>query len=112
MKKYWRWIVFGAVAVGLIALWLLLSSNKKLRQKIEALILERFITNKVSDIKDQAANVRAKGETNEESAHEAEQEAADLEKQIEEQKKKLEEGLKSRGHSAEDISNRINNLNI
>ena len=80
MKKYWRWILFAIIAIVLIAAWIALSANKGLRQKIEGLLLERFVRNKVEDLKEQAVAAETKAKAGEIDAAEAE-----------EIKKKLEE---------------------
>ena len=112
MKKYWRWIVFGVVAMGLIALWLLLGMNKKFRQKIEALLLERKIKTEIQDLREKAAATKVRAENSEINAEEAEKEAKAIEEAIQKQKAILEEGLKVRGLSADEIANRFNNLDI
>lgn len=112
MKKYLRWIVFGLVAIVLIVLLLLVGANKKLRQHIESLLLERFVKNKVRDLEDEAATAIAKAKMGRTSAKEAEKIASDTEKKIEKQKADLQEKLENRGMSADEISNRFNNLRI
>lgn len=112
MKKYGRWIAFGVVAVGLIALLILVGANKKLRQKVEALLLERLIKNKVQDLKEKAAVAKSKAEAGKISAEEAEHVANEAEKAISEQKENLQKKLETKGMSADEIADRFNNLRI
>ena len=94
MKQWGRWIWFGAVALVLIIVLVFVGANKKLRQQIEALLLERFVKNKVNDLEDKAIVIKTRAEMNEISAKEAEEKAGLLDKKIKEQKSKLEKGLK------------------
>ncbi len=112
MKKYWRWILFGLLVIGLIVLWLVIGANKNLRQKVEALILEKFIKNKVHDLKEKASAARAVGDHTKEEAEAAENKAKEIEKEISKQKEVLQRGLENRGMNADEISNRFNNLSI
>lgn len=112
MKKYGRWIVFGVVALGLLALMLLVGANTKLRQRIEALLLERFVKNKVNDLKEKAARAQAKAEAGTIKAEEAEQVANDAEVAISRQKENLQKKYEDQGMSADEISNRINNIDF
>ena len=110
--KYGRWIIFGLVAVGIIALWLLFGANKNLRQRIEALLLERLVKNKIQDLRDKSADVKARADSNQINAEQAEKEAADIEKAISEQKTALQGGLESRGLNAEEIADRFTRLRL
>ena len=110
--KYWRWIVFGLVAIAIIALWVLVGVNKNLRQRMEALLLERLVKNKVQDLKDKAAGVKAQADSNKIDAEKAQQEAAAIEKAISEQKTALQAGLESRGLDANEIADRFRRLNL
>lgn len=112
MKKYGRWIWFGIVAVVLLVVLIVVGANQSLRRKVEALLLERFVRNKVKDLEDKATVIKTKATMNEGDAKEAEAKAAELDKQIAEEKRKLQQGLAERGLSADEISNRFNNLNI
>jgi hypothetical protein len=112
VKKYGRWIIFGVVAVGLIALLLLVGANKKLRQRVTALLLERFVKNKVSDLKEKAAHAQAKAEAGTIKAEEAEQVAKDTEEAISKQKGNLQKKYEDQGMSADEISNRFNTISI
>lgn len=110
MKKYGRWIIFGVVAVGLLVLLLLVGANEKLRQRVTALLLERFVKNKVSDLKDKAAHAQAQAEAGKMKAEEAEQVAKDTEEAISRQKENLQKKYEDQGMSADEISTRINNI--
>lgn len=112
MKKYGRWVVFGVVATGLIALLLLVGANKKLRQKVTALLLERFVKNKVSDLKEKAAHAQAKAEAGTIKAEEAEQVAKNTEEAISKQKENLQKKYEDQGMSANEISDRFNNISL
>jgi len=112
VKKYWRWIVFGVVAIVVIALLVLVGANKNLRQKLTALLLERQVKNKIADTKEKAAAAKAKAEANTISAEEAETEAKAAEEAISKQKKILQEGLEKRGLDADEIANRMGNLSV
>lgn len=112
MQKYIRWIIFGVVALGLIVLIVVVGLNKDLRQKVEALLLEKFVRNKVADLRDKATAAKTKADAGKISAEQAEQVAADTEKAISEQKDGLQQGLEQRGLSADEIANRFNNLSI
>ena len=112
MKKYWRWILFGLLIVGLILLWLVVGANKRLRQRVEALILEKFVKNKVQDLKEKAAAVKARADLTKEQAEAAENTAKEIETEISKQKETLQKGLENRGMDATEISNRFNNLRI
>jgi len=110
--KYWRWIVFGLVAIAIIALWVLVGVNKNLRQRMEALLLERLVRNRVQDLRDKAADVKAQADANKIDAEKAQQEAAAIEKAISEQKAALQSGYESRGVNAEEIADRFRRLNL
>lgn len=112
MKKYIRWVVFGLVAVGLIVLLVLIGANKKLRQRVEALLLERLVRNKVRDLQDKAAHAKAQAEAGKIKAEEAEQIANETGEAIKKQKEDLQKKYESRGMDADEISNRFNNLDI
>jgi len=112
VKKSLRWVIFGVIAVGLVALLLLVGANKKLRQRVEALLLERFIKNKVKDLEDKAAVVKAQAEVGKTNAEEAEKVAKETEEAIKKQKTDLQKKLEDRGLSADEISTRFNNLRI
>lgn len=112
MKKWGRWIIFGIIAVLAIVGIIVFSANKKLRQRIESLLLERFIKNKVSDLKEKAVEVKTLAEKGKLDAKEAEDEAKAIEEQIAGQKEALQQGLEKRGLDADEISNRFNNLSI
>ena len=100
------------VAVGLIVLLVLVGANKKLRQKVEALLLERLVKNKIRDLEDKAAQVTAAAEAEEMSAKEAEETAAELKQEISKQKEALQSKLELRGMNADEISTRFNRLRI
>jgi len=112
IKRYWKWIAFGLVAIGLLVLWLLVASNKNLRQRVEVLLLEKFVRNKVQGLQDEAAAANALAASNEKGAQEAAKRAKELEAAISEQKQSLQSGLESRGLNADEIANRFRNLNI
>lgn len=112
MKKYGRWVVFSVVAAGLITLLVFIGVNKKLRQRVTALLLERFVKNKVSDLKEQAAHAQAKAEAGIIKAEEAEQVAKNMGEAISKQKENLQKKYEDQGMSADEISNRFNNINI
>lgn len=112
MKKYARWVIFGLVAIGLIVLLVLIGANKKLRQRIEALLLERFVKNKVRDLQDKAAHTEAQAEAGKIKAEEAEKVARETGEAISKQKKDLQKKYESQGINADEISNRFNNLDI
>jgi uncharacterized membrane protein YcjF (UPF0283 family) len=112
VKKYARWIGFGVVAVGLITLFVLVGLNDKLRKRIEALLLERLVKNKVQDLKEQAAVAKSKAEAGKISAEEAEQVAKNTEEAISKQKENLQKKLETKGMSADEIADRFNNLRI
>lgn len=112
MSSTWRWILFGVLALLAIVGLVLLGANKKLRQRISGLLLERFIKNKVSDLKEKAVKVQTLAEQNKIDAKEAEQQAKEIEEAIEGQKEALQQGLEKRGLDADEISNRFNNLSI
>ena len=111
MNKYLRWSVFGLVAAGLVILWLL-SKNKDARKKVEALLLERLIKNKVSDLKDKATAAQIQAQNGKIKADEAEKIAKQVEGKIIEHKQELEKKLESKGLSADEISDRFNNLSL
>jgi 23S rRNA pseudoU1915 N3-methylase RlmH len=110
--KYGRWIIFGLVAIAIVGLWLLVGANKNLRQRIEALLLERLVKNKVQDLRDKATEVKAKADAHQIDGEKAQQEAAAIEKAISEQKAALQSNLESRGLDAEEIANRFRTLNL
>jgi len=112
LKKYWRWIVFGLVAIGLIVLWLLVSSNKSLRQKLEVMLLERFVKNKVDGLEDQASAAKALAESGASDAAAAEATARQLAVAVAQQKATLQQGLESRGLDADQIAERFRNINF
>lgn len=112
MKKYGRWIIFGVVAVGIIALLLLVGINGNLRRKLEILLLELQIKTKVANIKEKAAATKAKAEANEISAVEIEKEAKATEEAISKQKEALQKGLEKRGLNADEIADRLGNLGV
>ncbi len=112
MKKYVRWVIFGLVAVGLIVLLILVGANKKLRQKVEALLLERLVRNKVRDLEDKAAHAQAQAEAGKIKAEEAEQVAKETGEAISKQREDLQKKYESQGMDADEISNRFNNLDI
>ena len=100
------------VAVGLIVLLVLVGANKKLRQKVEALLLERLVKNKIRDLEDKAAQVTAAAEAEEMSAKAAEETATELKQEISKQKEALQSKLELRGMNADEISTRFNRLRI
>jgi hypothetical protein len=112
MKKYWRWIVFGVVALVLVIALVLVGANKKLRQQIQILLMEKFTRNQVKDLEEQATVIRTKAENNEIEGQEAEAQAQKLDNQIKDKKDSLKKGLENKGMSADEISDRFNNLRI
>lgn len=112
MKKYGRWIIFGLVAIGIIILLVLLGTNKEMRQRLTALLLERKVKNRIEDLRENAANIKAKAEANQISAEKADQIAKEAEQAISEQKKALQEGLEKRGLNADEIADRFRHLSI
>ena len=112
MKKYWRWIVFGVVAIGIIALLLFIGANKDLRQRLTALLLERKVKTEIQNTRDKAAAAKAKADTNQISAEEAADVAKQSEEAIAKQKTALQQGLKARGLNAGEIANRFTSLGV
>lgn len=110
--KYVRWIVFGLIAAVIVVLWILLGSNKKLRQQIEALLLERLVKNKIQDLRDRAVEIKAKADANQIDAEKAKQEASAIEQEISEHKDALQMDLESRGLDAKEIADRFRKLNL
>ena len=110
--KYIRWIFFGLIAIVLIVLLILVSANKKLRQKVEVLLLERFVKNKVKDLEDKASNASIKAKIGKMEAEKAEEIAEVTHIKILKQKKDLQEKLEHRGLTSDEISTRFNNLSI
>lgn len=110
--KYWRWIVFGLVAIAIIVLWLLVGANKNLRQRIESLLLERLVKNKVQDLRDRATTIKAQADSNQMDAKKAQQAASAIEQAIAKQKAALQGGLESRGLNAQEIADRFSKLRI
>jgi len=112
VKKYSRWLLFGILAIGLIILLFLFGINKNLRIQLEALLLEKFVSNKVSDLKEKAARAQTKAEAGVISAEEAESIAKSIEEAIIRQKEDLQKKYEEQGMAADDISTRINNLHV
>jgi ABC-type lipoprotein release transport system permease subunit len=112
MKNYLRWATFGLVAVGIIALLLLLGANKNLRQRLTALLLEKKVKTEIQGLQEQAANARAKAQANQISAEAAEATAKATEEAISKQKQALQAGLEQRGANAEEIASRFRNLGV
>ena len=112
LKKHWRWVAFGLVAIGIIALWLLVSANKSLRQKLEVMLLERFVKNKVDDLEDKASAAKALANSGADGAANAEADAKKLSDQIAQQKTTLQQGLQQRGLDADQIAERFRNLSF
>ena len=82
MKRYWRWIVFGLVAVGVLTLLLLVGSNKKLRQKLTALLIQEKAKTEINNLKDKAIVAKTRADSGKISAEEAENEANSAEEAI------------------------------
>lgn len=112
MKKYIRWIIFGLIAVGLIAILLLIGANEKLRKKVTALLLEKFIQNKVKDLQEKAAYAKAQAEAGKIKAEEAEKIAQETGEIISKQKEDLQKKYENQGMNANEISDRFNHLDI
>lgn len=112
MKKYIRWIIFGLIAVVLIILLVLVGINEKLREKVSSLLLEKFIQNKVRDLRDRAEYVRAQADAGKIAAEEAEKIVRETNETVSKQKESLQSKYESKGMNADEISNRFNNLNI
>lgn len=112
MKKFGRWLLFGMFAIGLMVLLFVVGINKNLRAQLEALLLEKFVKNKVGDLKEKAARAQTKAEAGVISAEEAEKIAKSTEEEILKQKEDLQKKYEEQGMAADDISNRINNLRV
>jgi hypothetical protein len=112
MKNYLRWVAFGLVAVGLIALLLLLGANKDLRQKLVALLLEKKVKTEIQGLQEQAADARAKGRANQISAEAAEAAVKTAEEAILRKKQALQAKLTQGGANAEEIAARLRNLGV
>lgn len=112
IAKYGRWIVFGVVAIGLIALLIFLGANKKLRDQIQALLAEKLLNNKVRDLQDQASKVQAQADAGKIKADEALAAAKSVEEDIKKHKLLLQQQYEAQGLSADEISNRFNNLRL
>ena len=112
MKPSLRWIGFGLLAVGIIALLLVFGANKKLRQKLTALLLEKKIKTEISNLKDTAIIAKAKADANKISAEEAEQVSKAADEAISKQKTALQEGLKKKGLTADEITDRFKSLGV
>ena len=112
MKQYWRWIIFGLVAVGIIALLLFAGANKKLRQRLMALLLERKVKTEIQNLRDKAASAKAKADSDKIDAEEAEQIASTTDKEIAEKKQSLQKGLEERGLDAAEIADRFRSLGV
>lgn len=112
MKKYGRWIIFGIIAVGIIALLIFVGVNKNLRQRLAALLLERKVKTEIQNLRDKAVDAKARADANRIDAEEAEQIAKETGEAISKQKKALEEGFKKRGLSADEIADRFRNLGV
>ncbi len=110
--QYIRWIAFGVVAVGIIVVLVLFGLNRKLRQQLEALLLEKLVKTKVRNLEDQALVIKTQAGRNQIDAATAESEAAKLEAKIKAEKDQLKSKLETKGLAADDISNRLNNLRI
>lgn len=112
IKKYIRWIIFGLIASILLLLIVLVGANKKLRRQISLLLQEQLIKTKIKDLQDQAIIVKHRASNNEVSAEKMEEAANKINGEILKQKQKLEKDMVIRGLSANEISNRFNNLRI
>jgi len=108
VKNYLRWAAFGLVAVGLIVLLLLLGSNKSLRQRLTALLLEKKVKTAIQGLQEQAADAKAKAQANQIGAEEAEATAKATEEAILKQRQALQAGLEQRGA----IASRLRNLGV
>ena len=107
-----RWIIYGLVAIVVIALLLLVGSNKNLRQRLTALLLERKVKTSIQGLQEQAAAAKAKAEANQISAQEAEDVIKAAEEAISRQKQELQAGLADGGLNAQEIADRFRNLRI
>ena len=112
MKNYGRWIVFGLVAAGIIALLLLVGANKNLRERLVALLLERKVKTAIQGLQDQASTAKARAQANQLSAEEAEKAAKVVADAIASQKQALQAGYEQQGLTANEIAERFTNLNI
>ena len=112
MKKYGRWIIFGLVAAGIIALLLLVGLNSDLKKKLSSLLLEKKIKTKIQNLRDKAAAAKIKADAGKVSAEEAENTAKETEEAISKQKEVLQKGLEKEGLNADEIVDRFRNLGI
>ena len=112
MKKYLRWTAAGIVVVALLVLLVFVGINSNLRNKITQLLAELKFKNVISDLKEQAANIRAKADADSTKAAEAEGIAKEIEVKIITKKKELSEDLAGRGMSTDEIAERFRKLSI
>jgi hypothetical protein len=112
MKQYWRWIVFGVIAIGIIVLLVLVGANQKLRQQLVALLLEQKVKTEIAGLKDKAIIAKTKADSGKIEAEEAEQVANETEEAISKKKETLQKKYESDGLDTDEIANRFNNLGV
>ena len=112
MKRYLRWVVFGLIAVGLIALLVVFGANAKLREKMLRLMLELKVKTSIQDLKEKAATASAKAKDDSDEGVEAEKAAKEAEAKVSQKKEELRVQLTERGLSADEIADRFRKLDI
>jgi len=112
MKSYIRWIIFGVIALGIIALLVLVGLNTKLRQQLVALLLEQKTKNEIADLQEQAIVVKTKADIDKLNADQLHALAKKNEEAISKKKEALQKTYESKGMSADEIATRFRNLSI
>lgn len=112
MNQYVRWIIFGVVALGIVILLIFAGSNKKLRQQLTALLLEKKIKTEIDIIKDKAIIIKNKADNNKIAAEEAEQLSKNNDATIAEKKQLLQKQFENNGMTADEITNRFKHLGV
>ena len=112
VRVHWKWTMYCILAFLLLVVLILVSVNSELRGKVQRLLFENKLKTLIQSLKVKAAASIASAKVNKQAAQDAIDSAKDINSRIGVHKRALKSHYKDQGLTANEISDRFNNLNM